>query len=807
MQTWAQDIKYAMRTIVRRPGFTVVVVGTLALGLGANTAVFSVIDKVLLSPLPYGEPQRLVRLYQVFRDTPGDLNYLTLPALVSFRDGSRTLELGAVYTYSPSGVDLMNGDRPERVRVLPVGSDYFRVLRAEPMLGRRFRRDEERSDARVAVVSASLWRRVLHEDAGALGRTLTLDGIPHTVIGVMPDRFEDPLEGAIDIWLPLDLPTGGWASWQWDNHYLSAIARLRPGVTLTQAQREIDDLSRRQAEVGVDVDDQFGRLVPLKEDIVGTADTMLYILMGAVALLLLLACVNVASLFLARGAAREQELAIRSALGSSRPRLAGQLFAESGILALAGGVVGLALGLGLSRVLTVAAPFDLLGGEAPPFNTSVFAFALGVALVAGVAFGMVPAWRFSRPRLREILSESSRGSVGRRTIRARNALVVTETSLALVLLIGAGVLIRSFQKLQRVNLHLAPTNVVTFSVHLPGSRYAEAEARVRFHRELERRLASLAGVRAVGAVSRLPVTGRFHTWGVSRAIAEGVPTDEVNVPSDQRVVEGDYFRALGIPVLRGRVFGPQDRVDAPLRVVVNQALARALYGDEDPVGHLLRIGGYYDRTIIGVVADVPVTARGEVVPKVYHAHAQFANSRNWALTQVVALDGPRPDILDAARRELAAIDPALVLDQPRPLVDVIGRGRARERFAMHLIAALAGLAVLLAAIGIYSVLAYSVSGRRREIGIRMALGARARTVHRMVVGQGMLLAVLGIVLGLITALVATRWLSTLVFEVSVRDPFVFGSGAGVLAGVALLACYLPARRATRVDPVETFRQQ
>jgi putative ABC transport system permease protein len=803
-----RDLRLSIRSLLGRPGYTLVVAATLALGIGATTAVFSVIDAVLLSPLPYGEPERLVRLYQADLDEAGALGYLTLPAFIHFRSEARSLDgIAALYNYRAQGADLTTAERAERIRILRVGADYFPVLRVQPVAGRHFSREEERKDARVAVISGSLWRRCFGGGTLLHGQDLILDGEKFSVIGIMPDGYEDPLEGAIDAWLPADLPTGGWPEWEWDNHHLSAIARLRPGVPLETAQQEIDLLSQRQWKLSRYATNSTGRLVPLQADLVGSAETTLYVLMGAVALLLLIACVNVASLALARGTARGQELAICAALGASPRRLVSGLLTESLVLALAGGAGGILLAIALSRALTAAAPVDLLRGQPPPFDSSVFGFGLGAAAVAGMLFGVAPALRFSRPDLSDLLSEGGRGgSHSRRTVRLRNLLVVVEVSLALVLLIGAGILTRSFAQLEHVNLNLKSESVVTFEVHLPDSRYGEPASRTRFHQEFHRRLSSLPGVRAVGAVSRLPLTGRYHSWGTRRALAEGVPMDEANIQADQRVVEGAYFSALGIPVLRGRVFGPEDNAGAPRRIVVNHALVRALYGKEDPVGRMLRIAGSYS-VIIGVVADVPVTARGAVVPMVFHSHPQFADDRNWPLAQVVSVDRLRPNIIEDARRELMTMDRALVLYTPKPLDEVIGRGRSRERFAMLLIGTFAALALSLAAIGIYGVLAHSVSRRQREIGIRMALGARAASVKSMVVRQGMALAGIGILLGLLGAAGLTRWLATLVFEVSVLDPWALAAAAAILALVALAASYLPAREATRLSAVDSLRRE
>ncbi len=808
VESLGQDCAWAWRAVRRRPGFAAVVIVTLALGVGANTAVFGVLNAVLLTPLPYEEPERLVRLYQVEEDEPDDEGFLTLPALIGFRESSRTLEIAALYNYRSEGADLTDSDRPARVKKLQVGADYFRVLRAAPALGRAFEREEEVSNAGVVIVSERIYRDYFGSDPAALGATLSVDGVRRTVVGVMRRGFVDPLEGLVDVWLPLALRTAGYEEWQWDNFYLSAVGRLRPEATLAGAQSEIRELARRQGELHEDVSKMTAVVVPLHGDVVGRADAMLVILMASVGLLLLIACVNVASLFLARGAARLPELAVRSALGSPRRRLIRQLLAESVILALAGGAVGLMFALIVSDALVALAPAGLLRAGFSLLDARVFTFALGAALLAGVSFGVAPAFRFARVSLEGIVRESGRGRMTSRAEgRTRNALVVAEVSLALVLLIGAGVLIKSFDRLRRVDMNVRAENVLTFEVNLPSSRYSEPESRARFHQELQRRLSASSGVRAVGAVSKLPVTGHYHSWGTRRALSDSVVEAESPMAAaNQRVVEGDYFTALSIPVLRGRVFGPQDRADAPRVAVVGQALAHELFPGQDPIGRWIRTTNNY-RRIIGVVADVPLTARGEVVGIVYHSHTQFASDRNWALSYVAAIDHVRPEFYDAARRELASIDPALVLYQPRPLADVIGAGVAQERFAMLLLGSFAAIAVLLAAVGIYGVLAYTVSRRRPEIGIRMALGASVGSVERMVVGQGARLAALGIAIGIVGALLLTRALQALVFEVSVNDPWIFVACAAALATIALAASAIPAFAATRVSPTEIMRQE
>ena len=792
-----RDMRFAVRSIAGAKKFAAIVIATLALGIGANTAVFGVLDAVVLRPLPYDEPDRLVRVYQ---STGGFDGYLPAPAVVAFRELSTSLDVAAVYTYRAEGADLTDRPQPERVRTMPVSADYFRVLRVRPRLGQVFERADERAGARVAVVSGRIWREYLGGASDVTGRLLTLNGIPHRVAAVLPDGFDDPLQSGVDIWTPIDLQPGANS---WDNNFLSAVARLKPGATLQQAQAELTTLAAgmewNNARTKVRTS---ARAAPLQADTVGGTGAMLWILLGAVGVLLIIACVNVASLFLARGAARETELAVRAALGCSRGLLVRQLLVESLLLSLAGGVAGLLLARAVSDVLLAAAPEVVARASHGALERSVLAFSFGVALLAGIAFGVAPALQVTRPDLERVLRESGRtGSGSRRQTRTRHVLVVCQIALALVLLIGAGLLLASFERLRSVDFGVRASNVMTFEVHLPSGRYDDPERRARFHREFQARLGALPGVRRAAAISRLPVTGPYHSWGTQRA---DLPPESRGAQPQQRVIEGAYFEAVGIPLLRGRTFGPEDDAKAPGRVLISQELVRQLFPREDPIGKPLRVAGKQVE-IIGIVGDVALGPRAALRPYVYHSHTQFAADRNWALTQVLALDGRVPASLSDVRRTLAAIDPALVLYEPRMLDDVIGGGVAQERFALLLVAGFALLALVLAAVGVYGVLSYSVSRRSREMGIRMALGAPAGAVRSLIVRDGGRLAAVGVCLGLVAAYAATRVLGSLLFGVSATDPKVFVAAAGVLAGVAMAASWIPAHAATKVDPLQCVR--
>jgi putative ABC transport system permease protein len=781
METWRHDLTYAVRSLVAARKFSATVILTLALGLGANTAVFSVLHAVVLTPLPYPDSDRLIRLYK-FR--AGEDNYLPGPAAIAFRDRSTTVDFAPVYTYATEGADLTDRAEPERIAVLRVGADYFRVLGVQPIAGQPFDRTAERADAGVVVIRERLWREYLGARPDAIGRSLSLNGVPQQVVAVLPDSFADPLVAGIEAWTPLDVQTP--ARNRWSNHYLSVIGRLRPGVTLEQARA---DTSRTAALIERNYGDTTpvtARVTPLQTDTVGTARGLLWLLAGAVGLLLTIACVNVAGLALARGATRAPELVL-----------------ESVLLSLAGGAVGLLSAGAVTRLLLAAAPESIARTAATAGGgAAVFAFGFFAALAAGLAVGLVPAMQQARPSLEGVLRESGRGSSGgRRQTRFRRVLVVSQIALAVVLLAGAGLLLRSFHRLAGVDLGVRAANVVTFAVNLPVGRYGDAQRRADFHVALQDRLDALDGVRAAGAVSRLPVTGSYHTWTNGR-----VDRPDENVAADQRVVEGRFFEALGIRVLQGRTFRREDGA-TPRIVVINERLARTLFPSENPIGRRLRASGAgpAGAEIVGVVANVANAARTPAPAVVYHLHRQFAADRNWALTTVVASTRPANALLDDVRRELRALDPALVLHQPRLLTDVIGRSIAQERFAMLMVAAYALLALTLAAVGLFGLLSYMVGMRQREIGIRLALGAPTRSVGSLVVREGGVLAIAGIAIGIGVALAVTRALGSLLYGIGARDPLTFALAALSLLAIALAASWLPARAATRIDPIHALR--
>jgi predicted permease len=804
MRHLAHDARQTLRMLRQQPGFAAVAVVTLALGIGANTAVFSVLNGVILSPLPYDAPQQLVRLYTASTRDPGSREYLTGLDILDVRDQVNAFaSVGINYTYQELGRDLSTPDgQPQRIRVMPVGADYFATLGATPQLGRTFARDEEREGVRRVVLSHALWTSLTRGDRDIVGRTLELSGETYEVIGVMRPTFDDVVAGEVSAWIPADLARGGENSR--GNHYLSAIARLAPGVSVGQAQAQVDALMQRLATEFPNTNrERRIRVVPLHDDVVGESASTVYVLMGAAALVLLIACLNVANLFITRAVAQSRDTAIRTALGAGRGRLIGYRLTESLIVAMLGGLTGSVVAWWGVKLLLSVSPDSLPRAESVGFDARLLAFAIVVTAVTGLLFGAWPAFRASRVDPRDALHEGSRGNTGGRASRqARGLLVASQVSVSLMLLVGAGVLIRSFIARQQVKLGFEPAGVATFEVHLPELRYGRPDARVRFHDAYQDRLRAIPGVAAVGVTSWLPANGRYHVWGYSYQDSLG---ERHGISAQVRVIDGDYYRAMRVPLVFGRGFAATDRFDTDSVGLISRSLARRAYGDVDPTGRTFRTAGR-EFTLVGVVEDVAYDVTGASSAMVYLSHDQYAGDRHWALTYVVRTNANPEQIIGPARGALAELDPALVLYQPRPMERVITRHRSRARFTVLLMGTFAAIALTLAAVGVYGVLSYAVAQRTHEMGVRMALGAEPARIRSMVMRQGLAIAGLGLATGLAGALALSRVLESLAFGVSPRDPVVFATVSLVLCSVVLLAAYVPALRATRVDPLESLRR-
>jgi predicted permease len=725
-----------------------------------------------------------------------------VPDFLDLRREAEGIEhLAAIYTYREAGRDLTDGDVPRRIQVLPTSAGYFEVWDISPLLGRSFTVEEERDDANVVILSYRLWQSHTGGDPDVLGTTIRLDGAAYSVVGVAPAGFVDVAGGDVDAWVPIDLREGEYSR---QNHFLSLIGRLERGISVAQGQSYVSAVNARIVEEYDEVEDtQLMRVVSMHEDVVGSTDTMLRILMGAAGLVLLIACVNVANLFLARSLGRRREIAIRSALGSGRGRLVRQFFAESLLVATLAGMAGLLVAhLGVRFLLSIS-PDAVARTQEVGLDARLLLFAAAVTVLTALLFGLVPALRGSRVDLTSDLREGSRGTAGgRKSTRIRTVLVATQVGLALVLLIGAGILIKSFTALQGQDFGFDSSDLLTFEVHLPDARYEDPVLRVGFHQEFHERLRAIPGVEAVAATSWLPAAGPYHDWGYRFEDADGELQWE---GAQMRIIEGDYFETMGIPLLAGRTFNAGDGEDSPPVMIISETAARIASPDTDPIGQQFYSADTV-RTVVGVVPDVAYDARGSRKSKVYIPHTEYGDDRNWALVQTVKTKSDL-GVLPQIRRELDAIDPELVIYRARTMERVLGRHMESERFALTLMGIFAGVALLLAAIGVYGMLSYSVSQRTREFGIRMALGATTGAVRRRVLVEGAALAGTGLLTGLVGAFWLSQLMKSLVFGVSVTDPMIFGLVTLCLALVAMAAGYVPARRATRVTPMQALREE
>lgn len=803
-----RDVRFAVRQAWRNPGFAGVVIVTLALGIGGTTAVFSVLHAVLLAPLPYDEGGHLVRFYQQEPDKPATRQYLTGAHFSSLRDHSGSFEsVAALANYRETGLDLVRNGQVQRLRVLRVTSDYFHTLRSElhgPGFNRRdeigTRRGSSIGNRRV-IVSSRLWRSALGSDPSVVGSAVQLSGEPYEVAGIAPEGFEDPIIGEVDAWLPYNLASDD----DPENNSLSAVGRLRSGITLEHARDELSGLSRSMKERFPAARLSAVAAVPLQDDLVTVARGPLHLLFLAVGLVLLVACVNVANLALTQATGRVNEFAVRLALGCGRRRLVRQMLVESLVLAGLGGVVGLDLAVGAVRVLRVLGEGAIPRLKEVEFDPVVLGFAALVTMVTAVGFGIAPALRCGRLSPVGALRQQSRATSTRAYGRLRNALAAAQLALALTLLIGAGVLLASFYHLQRVDLGFRVDRVLTFEVNLPSVRY-NAERRAVFQEDLARRLRTIPGVTAAGGMSYLPATGGYHGWNTSIRSGPKAGTGVGNRDGfnmQHRTVNGDVFTVLEIPLFAGRTFDARDRGDAPPVAVVSANFARTAFPGmslDSVVGQRISAGGRPTLEIIGVVGDVALDVYGASTLTVYHPHRQFASDRNWTLTYVVATTLPLEQVLAGVRTVMSALDSELVVYRAAPLTEVLGRETRRQRFALILMGLFAVIALLLAAVGLYGVLAYAVRQRTQEIGIRIALGATAADIRLTVLRQASLALGMGLIAGISGAFVLGRWLTSLVFGISPLDVRIVMAAAAILTMAGLFAAWLPARRAARIEP-------
>jgi putative ABC transport system permease protein len=807
METVLQDLRYAMRASLNRPGFMVIVVLALAIGIGANTAIFSVVNAILLRPLPYKNPDRIVMVWMSNGKLAIDQDWHSYPNYVDYRDQNSTFE--EVAAFNDLGFNLTGNGEPVRVAGAWSTANLFAVLGVDPQFGRAFTvEEEEPGKDRVAVISHGLWQRRFGGDPNIVGQPISLNGVDRTVIGVMPAGFAFP-QKETDVWVPLAASAQN--KQQRGAFWLKAVGRMKPGVTIEQARADMGTIANQLLERFPQIMESYGvNLVPLHEQVTGKVRTALLVLLAAVAFVLLIACANVANLLLARAAAREREIAIRTALGASRRRIVRQLLTESVLLALVGGVLGLLLAIWGLDALKAISPANVPRLDQIGIDGRVLAFTLTVSLLTGIIFGLVPALQASKPDLNESLKEGGRGSSeGRRGRRVRSLLVVSEIALSLVLLIGAGLLIKSFVQLQKFDLGFNPNNLLTLRVQLAGTKYRENPQVVNFFQQALERMRNVPGVQSVGGISTIFLS---DTPNSTNFTIEGrpVPTgaDSIEVPLD--AVTTDYFKVMGIPLLKGRFFDERDRAGSLPVAIVNETFAKRFFEGEDPLGKRYCYGQPSgDKTewltIVGVVGDMRRTGYDKAArPETFMAQDQ---NPDIALTIVARTAGDPASYAPALRDAVWAVDKDQSVFSIKTMDATLAEMTAERRFNMLLLGIFAAVAMVLASVGIYGVISYSVTQRMHELGVRIALGASRRDVMRLVVGQAAQLALIGVGVGMVAAFFLTRLMASLLYGVSATDFATFLLIPSLLTGVSLAASFVPARRAMKIDPMVALRYE
>ena len=814
-----QDVRYGLRTLRRQTSFTLVAMLTLALGVGANTAIFSVVYGVILRPLPFPEPERLLMMWT--NNPSYQLGFNEFPAsnsdLHEWRANATSFE--QIAAFQNTLTDLSDHGDPERVGGVEITSNLLPTLGIQPKLGRQFLTEEEQPGRdRVAIISYDLWQRRFGGAADIVGKTITVNREPRTIVGVMPEGFSFPratempqaynLPEKADLWTPMAKDASFWQK-RSQRGPACLIARLKPTVTQVQAQTEMDNISSQQAIAYPDTHGGWRVwLTPLSNQIIGQTRTPLLVLLGAVGFLLLIACANIASLLLARASVSGREVAIRAAIGAGRARIVRQLLTESLLLALLGGGLGLVLGYGGLKVMLSFIPPNVPRVQEVSLDAHVFLFTALISVLTSVLFGLIPAWRTSKVNLTEALKDVGRSNSAGSRIRSHSFLVTAEVALVAVLLVGALLMLQSFRRLLAVDPGFTPEGVATFQLSLPSSRYPDDERRARFFEEIRSRLSTLPGVRAVGAVSNLPLSDNESLNYIAIEGAAPVPRGKEPVAEERGITLG-YFQAMGVSVVSGRDFDATDSLDKPPVVIVNETLVRQFFPNTDPVGKRIKwvLGDKDWRTIVGVVRDVRgYSLEVQARPQIYQAFAQLPSEDAMAVV-VRADESVLPSLRSGIQHELKQLDSSIPVANFRTMPELVSRAIARPRFTTLLLGLFAVLALSLAVVGLYSVVAYGVTQRTREIGIRLAVGARPRDVLAMIIRQGMQPAVVGLALGLFGAFGLMRMLSNQLYEVRPTDPATFTVVAVGLLLVAFAACFIPARRAAKIDPVVALRYE
>jgi putative ABC transport system permease protein len=814
MNTLIQDIRFGLRMLLKSPSVSIVATIALALGIGANTAIFSVVNAVLLRPLPFPDSDALMALFETDLQRGQQSGSHSYPNFMDLRAQNTVFE--HVASYHGSDFILTGRGEPARIQGSVVTADLFPLLGVAPMLGRTLVPDDDKpsENGRVVILSEQLFRKRFNSDPAIVNQAITLDGRPYTVVGVMPASFEFPIQNEpVELWTSIAGDASGSEpiTDQRGAHFLQVIGRLKPGVTKEQAQAELTTIGERLAQQYPDTNSRRSlRADSALTALVGDVRPALLILLGAVACVLLIACANVANLLLARATSRHKEMAVRAALGASRMRVIRQLLTESVLLSLVGGAVGLLLAVWWSDLLMALGKDDIPRAVHVHLDWRVLLFTLGISITTGLIFGLAPATHSSRSELVEALKDGGRGtSEGARRSRIRNLLVVSELAIAVVLLVIAGLLIQSLWRLRNVNSGLQPEKVLTFNVALPETKYDSAR-QGQFFIDLKNRLESTPGVQSASAILPLPLSG--DRFGISFKI-EGRPVARKDEPSADFFATGvGYFRAMGIPVIKGRDFEDRDKHGSTPVVIVTETFARQYFPNEDPIGKRIQPGiSTFDdekstmREIVGVVGDVRNrTLNTEPKPAYYVPQTQVPFSQ---MVVVVKTSGEPHSLIPTVTKELAGMDADIPLFGVKSMDEYLSASVAAPRFNTTLLSIFAGVALVLTIVGLYGVMSYSVVQRTNEIGIRLALGAQSRDVLVMIIKQGGKLIIVGLAIGLVGAFAATRVIASLLFGVTTKDPFTFVAAAVLLAIVALLACYVPAWRATKVDPLEALRYE